>query len=61
MESDPPVNDIESREPKEIDLRIADTFATTNAANIQFGLYISGCGVAAALVIMGFLIYAIVS
>jgi len=61
METTPPINDIECREPKEVDLRFStavdDMVATTAAADIRFGLYLSGCGVAAALVIMGFLIY----
>jgi len=56
METEPPVNDIECREPKEVDLQVDDVFYNT-AADIRFGLYLSGCGVAAALVIMGFLIY----
>ena len=57
METEPPVNDIECREPKEVDLRVDDVFHVNTAADIRFGLYLSGCGVAAALVILGFLIY----
>ncbi len=62
---EPPVNDIECREPAEIELRSDlkpsfSMFAITNEEEKRFRFYINCCGVSAVLVIMGFVIYQVV-